>query len=705
MKWFRDVSVGFTLVLLTFVAICGVNSNVNGQEFDSWKPVGPFGGDVRSIAIDPRNKNHLAISTLDAQVYSSLDGGLTWRLLTNFRRPQMVLDNLSFDARDSNVIYASGHRHKESGGFFKSSDGGATWKESAELTNEAVHAMAQSDVDPNTIVVGTVNGVWISRNSGDSFEKISSTSMPVNIDSLAVDPRNPNTIFAGTWWRAYKSTDAGKSWRLIKDGMIDDSDVFAIEIDSKKPDHIIASACSGIYESFNSGEKWAKIQGIPSQSRRTRAIFMNPSIPGSIYAGTTEGFWLSEDAGKSWSLTTPKVLEINSIAVHPDQPKKIYIATNNNGVMVSEDGGKNFVPMNGNFSSRFTIALVPDVERSNRIYAITQNTATGGGYLFVSDDNGQTWRASMKNLIEKRSSPTTILQDRTNPNLIYLGTNSGIFRSVDRGASWAPISSVITAPRRAAVAKRPVRKAAVKPAVPLVKFVRTLNERITALSRTEDGKNGLLIGTQSGLYRTYDPSRGYEKLNLGTGTVQPVYAVRMSPAEPNTIWAGTSTAGLLVSRDSGQHWEKSMGVASFVPIASIAIDPTNPQKIYVGTLQTFYLSHDGGTTWLRRGGTLPVGNYSSIIINPKNPTEIFAANALINGGGIFQSQDSGITWRRIDESVSSLPSRRFWSIMFDPSDPRLIFAGTHSSGVYRIQRNMNTGTGDQQRPRLTVSAN
>ncbi|MCV4939935.1 hypothetical protein OFC17_34695, partial [Escherichia coli] len=81
--------------------------------------------------------------------------------------------------------------------------------------------------------------------------------------SLAVDPKDISTIYAGTSWRPYKSTDNGKSWRLIKNGMIDDSDIFAITIDSRDNSHIIASACSGIYESFNAGENWKKIQGIP----------------------------------------------------------------------------------------------------------------------------------------------------------------------------------------------------------------------------------------------------------------------------------------------------------------------------------------------------------------------------------------------------------------------------------------------------------
>ena len=146
---------------------------------------------------------------------------------------------------------------------FKTIDGGKTWRESPELKGEAVHAMVQASQDPNMILVGTVSGVWISKNSGDTWEKFTSNTVPEKLDALAIDPNDKDMIYAGTWWRAYKTTDGGANWRLVKDGMIDDSDVFSIDIDPENPDNVIAAACSGIYRSTNKGEKWSKVQGIP----------------------------------------------------------------------------------------------------------------------------------------------------------------------------------------------------------------------------------------------------------------------------------------------------------------------------------------------------------------------------------------------------------------------------------------------------------
>lgn len=667
------------------------------EKFNDWEVVGPEGGDVRVVAVDPRDKNRLYISTLDGQIHTSADAGRSWHLLVNLNQPELILDQLFVDSRDSNIIYTSGHRHKAPGGFFRTTDGGATWKEAKELKNESIHSMAQSTFDPSMLMVGTTAGAWISKDSGANWEKISSTTMPVNIDSLAMDPRNKNTMYAGTWWRAYKSTDAGKNWRLIKDGMIDDSDVFAIDLDPRNPEHIIASACSGIYESQNSGEKWAKIQGIPSQSRRTRDIMQHPTIAGTIYAATTEGFWMSSNGGKTWALTTQRNLEINSIAVHPDEPNRVFIGTNNYGVMVSNDGGRNFVPTNGNFSSRFTYSITPDTAQPNRMYALTHNIATGGGFFFTSKDAGRSWTQA-RNLDVNRVTPFVVRQDSSTPNLMYLGTNIGIFRSLDRGESWTQLVAQKVAAKPAAkpLAKKPVKKtamaapkAAAPPADP--NFVASLNEKVKILELLPDGK-GLLAGTDNGLYRSYDVTKGWEKLPFANGLNSNVFAIHVAAERPETIWAGTARSGVIVSRDNGKTWTRVGGALDDVPVSSIMTDPKRPDYVYVGTVQTFYASRDNGQTWTRRGGNLPLGNFTSIAINPENTDEILVSSALETDGGIFVSTDAGNKWKRVDTKDMKLASRRFWGMSFDPKDPNRLFAATHSSGIYRIERKGETAS-------------
>lgn len=706
------------LLLLTVFSLGALSAGANTTEnakFGDWKVVGPSGGDVRVVAVDPKDKNRLYVSTLDGQIHTSADGGASWQLLVNLNRPQLVLDQLFVDSRDSNIIYTSGHRHKEAGGFFKTTDGGLTWKESKELRKESIHSMVQSIADPNILYVGTIDGVWVSNNSGDDWKKIASDSMPINVDSMAVDPRNTDTIYAGTWWRAYKTTDSGKNWRLVRDGMIDDSDVFAITVDGKNPDHVVASACSGIYESYNKGDLWKKVNGIPSQSRRTRDILQNPAKPGTIYAATTEGFWMTSDGGKTWALTTQRDLEINSIAVHPDAPDRVFIGTNNYGVMVSNDGGKNFKPTNENFTSRFTYSVIADAQDPNRLYAATQNTATGGGFVFFSANAGTTWQQA-KNLDVDRISPFALMQDRANLNTIYLGTNLGLFRSLDRGVSWLPVAApkpvvkkpvarrttarrsvksktapkTIVAAKPAVVAESPTTDAQTAPAV-----IPVLTEKIKVLAQTEDGKNGIFAGTEKGLYRSYDLAKGWEKISFGPGIDENIFVVYSTPVEPQTIWVGTAISGVIVSRDDGATWEKIGGAPEGVPISSIAVSPKNPLNMYIGTSQTFYASRDGGKTWTRRGGNLPLGNYTSILINPNDSDEVYTSSALESDGGIYYSDDAGWNWKRMDTKDMKIASRRVWSMAFDPEDSNRIFAGTHSSGIYRIDRTIKSATAEK----------
>jgi photosystem II stability/assembly factor-like uncharacterized protein len=723
---------------------------------------------VRGLVVDPGNPDRFYFGTLDGQLYTSSDAGKSWQLLYNFGRPKLFVDHIIVDPRNPRTIYVAAHRHKEPGGFFKSTDGGNSFRESQQLKNEAIHSLAQSSSNPDTLIAGTFNGIFRSDDAGESWQQLPTQSTPnlVHVESLAIDPRTTNIIYAGTWYLPYKSSDGGQTWKSIKTGIIDDSDIFAIDIDPRDPNHIIASACSGIYESKSGGESWKKVQGIPSQSRRTRAILQHPSIPGIVFAGTTEGFWRSEKGGDSdsWMVTTSRQLEINSIAVHPSRPDIVYIGTNNYGVMVSNDGGKSFVPTNGGFSGRFANAILADRDTPNRIYASTINTATGGGFFFVSNDNGETWRPSMRSM-PARLITYSIVQDVTDANIIYLGTNLGVYRSIDRGLSWTPVWAPSTPePKKPATrtsartvkrtAKSRVRQPALS-AETITAVQEALNragyhigepdgkggpltlaalkrfqadrhlpatgkfdditlaalgvskspdtetgeqsnvilaDAVNALAHTidpETKKPGYLAAANTGLYRSFDPSKGWQRLPFGTGLDPRVTCISTNLEEPETIWVGTPASGVLVTKDGGATWRQASGIPSDFPVNAIAQDPHHASYVYVGTKQAFYMSRDGGSTWNRRGGNLPFGDFTSILINPRNGDEIFAGNAYQTGeigGGVYRTTNGGVTWARIDPKTRRLPSQRIWALAFDSQDQNVLFVGSHSAGVYVVPR-------------------
>ncbi|HEX8142645.1 MAG TPA: YCF48-related protein [Pyrinomonadaceae bacterium] len=681
-----------------------------------WRVTGPTGGDVRALEVDPNDAQRFYFGTLDGQLYTSIDGGQQWRLLFNFNRPKLVLDHIIVDPRDSKTIYVAGHRHKDPGGFFKTTDGGVTWRESTQLKGEALHSMTQSSANPDVLVVGTNRTVFRSTDSGESWTPVSPFGTTA-IESLAIDPRNTNTIYAGTWYLPYKSTDGGQTWNIIKTGMIDDSDVFSIDIDPRNPDHVIASACSGIYDTRNGGATWRKVQGIPSQSRRTRAILQHPSIAGVVFAGTTEGLWRSTNGGDSWMLTTSKQLEINSISIHPKNPQTIYIGTNNYGVMISTDGGKNFAPSNGGYSGRFANSILADREKPGRIYATTINTATGGGFFFVSNDGGVTWQPSMRNMPNRLIS-YSILQDERDPNTIYLGTNLGIYRSLDRGASWAPLGAPKPAPppkprggsrrgRGAAAARSSAASTATSRGDDMVKRAQEALNAAGYNVGTPDGNAGTRTVTT---LRKFQADKGIDVTGtlddatltaLGlAGGVQTSTAAGKLPQPPlfltdavNALapthderdgrpgMLAATNAGLLRSYDPATGWER-LPYPGTLDSRTLCVSTSaqNPSTIWVGTaLSGVLVSRDGGATWQQVEGIPTNAPISAIEEDQTRAGYIYVGTKQT----FYYSHNGGQSWTR---RGGNLPYGDYASILINPHDGNEIFAGSayeNGGGLYR----------------------
>src|SRR6185369_4661387 len=151
----------------------------NGSPYSAeWRISGPSGGDVRALVVDPSDPDRFYFGTLDGQIYISTDAGRNWRLLVNFNRPRLFVDHIIVDPRNSKVLYVATHRHKEAGGFFKSTDGGLTWRESPELRNEALHSLTQSDSNPSVLLAGSISGIFRSNDSGETWTALPTRSTP-----------------------------------------------------------------------------------------------------------------------------------------------------------------------------------------------------------------------------------------------------------------------------------------------------------------------------------------------------------------------------------------------------------------------------------------------------------------------------------------------------------------------------------------------
>jgi photosystem II stability/assembly factor-like uncharacterized protein len=644
-------------LFLLVVATCSMRAESGGKESFEWAITGPMGGDVRSLVIDPSDPERLYIGTIDGQIYTSVDGGKNWSHLKAFNRPGLFIDQILVDSRNSATIYVAAHRHKEPGGFFKSIDHGTTWREAKELKNDGLHSIAQSPSNPELLLAGGNRGIYRSLDAGESWTQIDTSSYPeiTQVESLAIDPRSVDTIYAGTWRQLWKTTDGGKLWVPTKKEMIGDKDVFGITIDPVRPDNVVVAACNGVFETQTAGKIWRKLPGIPEEAKRTPAAIRHPVSSKTLFAGTTKGLWRSINGGVSWTLVTSNQLEINSIAIHPKKAETVYLGTNNHGVMISNDGGRSFTPSNEGFSGRRIYTIMADSSKSGLLYTSTTNTATGGGFFFISTDNGSTWQASMQGMPSNLST-YSILQNRKDQNTLYLGTNNGLYYSKDRGASWSSVSSA-----------------------------ETKVDAIYALADSydeQDGYVGIVAATNKGLYKIYDPSKAWISLQYGKQFDLRTLSVVVDIKDPKRMWVGTTSSGLLTTDDGGTSWQQVKDVPTATPINIIKQDERQPDRLYIGTGWSLYVSTNRGGKWTRRGGNLPLGNYTSIAINPEKSEEIFVSNAS-EDGGIYYSMDAGNSWQRIDPQ---LPSKRMWTLAFDRSGKSRLLVGSHSAGIYSVRR-------------------
>ena len=690
-------------------------------EVQRWDVTGPWGGDARSLVVSPHNPELYYLGTTDGQIFRSTDAARTWRRLRpGIERRGLSLDNIVIDPRNPKIVYgaawAVANGAPDQGGVFKSIDGGENWQVLKGTRNLPVIALTMAPSDSNLLIAGAKSGVFRSTDAGESWTRITPEGDPElrNVESVAIDPVNTDTIYIGTFHLPWKTTDGGKSWKPTgykATGMIDDTDIFGISINAANPSLVYMNGCSGIYRSTNGGDKWFKIPGIPFSARRTYVLLPHPTNGQVIFAGTSEGLWRSKDGGKRWMLLTSKSAVIRAITIHPDQPNRVIIATDDFGVKISENLGDDFVDSNLGFINRHILAIHPDSGEKGRVLVSVFHDGSAGS-VFLSTDGGENWNSSSTGLGSR--DVFNFYQLRDTPEVIYAGTNSGVFKSSDRGHSWSfvgiakpekpkPVKKAPPKKRRASLnqssssyttsfvsqrrgaKKPPAKKPAKKPVetVPLGPPRFELTRQVDDLTSFTDkeGRRGLLAATMNGLFKTYEESQGWEKVIIeGYDPNGRVYSVSTHPDTPLRIFVGTGQ-GLFVSSDGGESWERNERAPAEVIVNSIAQDPGSPDLVLLATNQSLYRSTNGGRTWVRRGGGLPNGDYTSVVINPGNPDEVMVAE--YQQGGVYRSSDKGYWWDRMDEKLNAnLPTSRVWTLTFDPFQKDRVYAGSFSSGVY-----------------------
>ena len=394
-----------------------------------WRRAGLFGADVRALIADPADPDLLFLGTSAGQVYRSTDGAKTW---TNPRNgipfPGYVVDNLVIDRNGR--LWAACWGLWGGGVVAVSEDHGQTWtRRDTGLEDVSVRAIAIDPNDAGFVLVGGLDGVYKSIDSGVTWEKLSPHE---NVESLAIDPRNRDTIYVGTWRQGWRSDDGGKIWKHIDNGMVLDTDMFGISVNPNDPDNIWVATCGWVYNTTNRGDQWTRYRD-GFNNRRIHDVEVDPCDPNTVYAGSVAGLYRSDDAGKSWYTVSNEEMVVNSIVLHPQRPDRVIVGIEGDGVYISEDRAKTFTRVSDGLHNLRITAIVPDPIKKDRVFASVAFGGTASG-IYRSDDAGRNWtRVSTTRLPEVLS--ITIAAEKNAEVKYVAGTEKGFFWSND-AAEW-----------------------------------------------------------------------------------------------------------------------------------------------------------------------------------------------------------------------------------------------------------------------------
>ena len=396
--------------------------------------------------------------------------------------------SLAIDPTNPDTVYVG-----TSGGVSKTTNGGGSWTAvnsgiQAITPQPLVQALAVDRNNPSVVYAGsgTGTGVFKTTNGGDSWSVINSGLTAADAPSLAVDPVNSSTVYAGAVGRGiFKSTTGGQNWVSRNSEIVLPG---AIAIDPTNP--AIIYACCNIFsqqplsKTTDGGQSWISLNG-----GGTRLV-IDPANPATLYGGSLGlvgssvggGLSRSIDGGQNWTTLTSSLpgstsslgLAIYALAINPLNTSTLYAATSS-GVLKTTDGGVTWTTVNSglprgvlqtpnfNIQGRPLLPLAPTEPVQALAIAPANPTSLYAGTprgVFKTTNGGQSWTASGL----ATQSLYTFAISPANPSTLYAGTqDGGVFQSTDGGQTWASSGSLAS----------PVQALAVDPANPSILYAAT----------------------------------------------------------------------------------------------------------------------------------------------------------------------------------------------------------------------------------------
>jgi len=424
----------------------GVYRTLDGGE--TWSPIsdGLTNADVRCLAITP---SAVYAATSDRWVFRLPPGETQW-VQTNTTAVPGRAQVIAAHPLDPGVVYASSFL--EPSGIYKSNDGGENWAPIDEgLANRAVTAIAIDPNQPSSLFVSPFSaGIFQSQNGGATWTpRCAGTG--ITFFNIATPAQDPNTFFASynsASNRVIKSEDGGMNWLPRSNGLIVAPGVLTRH--PTAPQTMYAGCPFGVWKTENGGENWTGMSdGLPLDyfhggPHGIQSIVADSRDGRILYAGTATGVYVYDPQTNYWGERNEGISGsrfVNSIVVDPLDPDILYIGTSILGnsvttpVWKSIDGGFHWTPASEGIPPTWAQTLAIDPSNPLVLYA-----GTGSG-IYKTIDGGRTWSSIGGEDINYPYIDFIAIHPQ-NSFIIYAGVrgSKGVYRSLDGGQSWESIN-------------------------------------------------------------------------------------------------------------------------------------------------------------------------------------------------------------------------------------------------------------------------
>ncbi|MEQ8629833.1 glycosyl hydrolase [Ekhidna sp.] len=722
-----------------------------------FRNIGPafMSGRIADIAIDPTNENVWYVAVGSGGVWKTVNAGTTFEPIFD-DQPVYSIGCVTIDPSNPYTIWVGtgenvGGRHAGFGdGIYRSTDGGASWTNMGLKNSEHISKIIVHPDNSDVIYVASQGPLWSpggdrgffkSTDGGKTWKKTLGDDQYTGVTDMVVDPRDANRVYAVTWehhrtiaaWmgggeksRLYLSEDGGDTWTQLKTGLPEGKwGKTGLAISPINPDVLYAAielnrTTGGVWRSENRGGSWTKMSDAVAGATGPhyyQEIYASPHKFDRLYMMNNR-LMKSEDGGKTFENMdeTAKHGDNHAVAFKMSDPNYLLVGTDG-GVYESFDLGATWRYMENLPITQFYKVAVDDAEPFYNVYGGTQDNSTQGGpsrtdnlhgirnadwQVVLNWDGhqpatepgnpnimyGQRQQGTLSRIDLKTGEVTDIMPqpgpdedfERYNwdapilvsphdPATIYHGSQR-LWKSTNRGDSWTALSGDLTRDQE-------------RLALPIMGRTQSWDSpwdvgamsnfnTITSIAVSPQNEQVIFIGTDDGLIQvTEDEGQNWRKVEVSAmGVPSRCYVndVKADLFDENTLYValdnhkeGDYRPYLVKSTDKGRTWTRiENGLGNKNLVWRIVQDHVNKDLMFAATEFGVYFTVDGGQSWTELSGGIPTISFRDLAIQ-RRENDLVAASF---GRGFYILDDysalRNVNQNQIGQEATLFEPRKAW---------------------------------------------